>query len=495
MDVGAIKDTESLEAWLQARPRGTEAERDEAHRWAVLIAHRAAMRALPVFWDWSLTDIAGNGDLTSLPLLRAVLIGGVAGTCPTPLIKGAALPAADASADAAALYAFSAADTTDAAAVSAHLAADAAAFSAAAAASAGFRAALPTASAAAADAAHSASAWDATREDCAGLLAGGPHDRRPLWPAENPLASLWSGTRRKTLAQGPGWHFWVDWYERALNGQPQDWDLLTKIALIDPEDWDKGADHVNALIADIRVKHLAETRPLGEDAIDKGADGLWHRVGRPDIDRDILQDACDRVAETVKRIRKSMKQGQRNALTALTDDLKLLEGVLRRYRDRPLRLHDTFLQVQRHIARDHASGELPDDHLVDDLRIDLGTAALDMRNACPMTAQVVAARASARFGALDERERTAIVQLAEAAASLSDEPLAAEFAEDAADATNPAAAPKDGVPAQYRLTTRLAKIFTHDGPNLVDALILMGAVKSGGEAFSAVAFAILALIL
>ena len=503
MDVGKIRGAASLKAWLEALPQGTEAERDEVQRRAVVIAHRAAMRVLPVTWVFGPEDTALINVSAAWPILRCNVISGVAGIFPTPLIRTAADSAADAAIRSADRAAAAAADAVASSANSAvgfaarsadraaHLAGESAAESttdSAAGVSASF----------AADASRAAARsalWQAIRDDCAALVAGIPYDRRPLWPEEAPLANRWSQNRLRILAQGPGWHFWVDWYDKALKGDPQDWPLLTKIALINPKDWEQGADHVNALIADIRLEHLAETRPLGEDAIDRGADGLWHRTGRSDIDRDILRDACGRVSDTVKRIRKSMKQGQGNALTALTDDLKLLESVLRRYRDRPLRLHDTFLQVQRHIARDLASGELPDDHLVDDLRIDLGTAALDMRNACPKTAQVVAARASARFGALDERERTVIVQLAEAAASLSDEPLATEFAEDAADATNPAAPPEDVAPAQYRLTTRLAKIFTHDGRNLVDALILMGAIKTGVDAFSAAAFAILSLIL
>lgn len=485
MDVGEIGDRDSLAAWLKSLPQGTKIEQEETQRWAVLIAHRAAMRVLPGFWHWTMEQTARTRDLTVMPIYWANVTSGVAGTCPTPPVRAASASAA---------YSASTSSASSSAAAHAARAASSTFASSIAFASSSAASAASVADAAL-DTSSTASGWNALRIDCATLLVGRDPGGLPLWPEENPFAKIWLETRRITLTRSPGWDFWVEWYDKALNGDAQDWPLLTKIALIDRKDWDQGADHVNALIADIRVKHLAETRPLGEDAIDMGADGLWHRAGHSDIDRDILQDACDRVTDTVKRIRKSMKQGQGNALTALTDDLKRLDSVLRRYRDRPLRLHDTFLQVQRHIARDLASGELPDDHLVDDLSTDLGTAALDMRNACPKTAQVVAARASARFGALDERERNAIVQLAEAAASLSDEPLAAEFNEDAIDATNPALARQDAEPAQYRLTTRLAKIFTHDGPNLVEALILIGAIKTGVDAFSAVTFAILSLIL
>ena len=97
--------------------------------------------------------------------------------------------------------------------------------------------------------------FEEVRLDCAALLDGKSLDRRPLWDGDTPLASLLAETRPQILAQGDGWRFWVDWYDNALQGRAQDYDLLTKIALIEPTDWDKGADHVNALIAEIIAQH------------------------------------------------------------------------------------------------------------------------------------------------------------------------------------------------------------------------------------------------
>lgn len=109
---------------------------------------------------------------------------------------------------------------------------------------------------------HSATMWEMIRVDCAGLVAAERLDRRPLWAVENPFAPLWAGTHPRILAQGNGWRFWVDWYENTLHGRAQDLDLLIKIARITAEDWDKGADHVNALIAEIIKAHrlAAEAR-------------------------------------------------------------------------------------------------------------------------------------------------------------------------------------------------------------------------------------------
>ena len=255
MDVAEIVDQKSLEAWLNSLLQGTDAEKAEAQRWAVLIAHRAAMRVLPVFWQWTPGDPARRRDLTALPVLWANLIGGVAGPCPTLPIKAAARSAlsatiaaiTDSAARSAALSATRAADSADRSALSTALSAAADSVDSAA------RSAL-FAGGSALYAARSA-AWHPVRTDCAALVAGRDPNRLPLWPAESPIADIWADTRAKALAQSPGWQFWVDWYDTTLAGGAQDWPLLTRIALIDPKDWEQGADHVNALIQRMIEQH------------------------------------------------------------------------------------------------------------------------------------------------------------------------------------------------------------------------------------------------
>ncbi len=63
---------------------------------------------------------------------------------------------------------------------------------------------------------------------------------------------------------GSGWHFWVIWYEAALDGRQLDLDMLTEIATQDDAFWQGTDDEVNARIAAIREKHdlLAEIRAM-----------------------------------------------------------------------------------------------------------------------------------------------------------------------------------------------------------------------------------------
>lgn len=109
--------------------------------------------------------------------------------------------------------------------------------------------------------------WQANANDVNLLLSGSELAYNPLWSFDSSLIHTWAEARLEILAQGDGWRFWVEWYEKALHGRPQDYDLLTKIALIDPKDWDKGADHVNALIQQIieQDRLTGEARALKEE--------------------------------------------------------------------------------------------------------------------------------------------------------------------------------------------------------------------------------------
>ena len=480
MKVSEIRGSDSLQAWLEALPQETDAERDEARRWAVAIAHRASFRASTTYINSHLHfgDLLDPSQL--IELFRSLLLPMVFIRSSNELrkhlsdaAKGVPRPGVPVAPQFAGIEA---ARTTCLMLSSYRFALLA-------------REAIDYAS----DTLEERAFWLTVLKDCRNVSGPAELHNAPIWPSydelcdiwpeENPIIVAWYENREIIQGLNEGWRFWVDWYDTALHGRAQDYDLLTKIALIDPEDWEKGADHVNALIADIRLRHLAETRPLGEDAIDQDADGVWHRVGRSEIDRDILQDACDSVRDEIARLRDKLQGAQGNMFTALVADLDLLDERLGRYPDRPLRLHDTFLRVQGHIARKLESRELPDDDLVRDLSSVLGNAALDMCNACKKTQEVVKARIKVRFSEADVQTRTDLTIISSAAATLSDAALAQELREDAEEVVDASIPLPEKTGALYRLQTRLAKIATQDGRNIVRALKEIGAVKAGVEAY------------
>ena len=60
-------DRKSLEAWLKSRPRED----------SIAIAHRAALRVFPLDDGVAESELAGELDFTTLPMLRCLIISGV----------------------------------------------------------------------------------------------------------------------------------------------------------------------------------------------------------------------------------------------------------------------------------------------------------------------------------------------------------------------------------------------------------------------------------
>lgn len=82
----------------------------------------------------------------------------------------------------------------------------------------------------------------------------------PLWPSDNldqnPILKSEIETAYQTLldyfdADPQIWGFWRKWFTGLWNGTPMDWALPTQVALIDNNDWEKGAAHLADKIREI----------------------------------------------------------------------------------------------------------------------------------------------------------------------------------------------------------------------------------------------------
>lgn len=83
----------------------------------------------------------------------------------------------------------------------------------------------------------------ALTRDCESLLKQEDLMALPLWPSEqNPLGDMWLQVRSRSI--DPEWSFWIDWYQGLLDGRTQNWSLLEEIAFIEPEVWDAGPQAV-----------------------------------------------------------------------------------------------------------------------------------------------------------------------------------------------------------------------------------------------------------
>lgn len=98
--------------------------------------------------------------------------------------------------------------------------------------------------------------WKAVMTDCATLEAAQALDGVPLWhDTPNPFQIELKQTRTRWSQPNSPYTFWLRWYEAALEGNALNPELEHDIALIPDADWEKGAEHIAALIAALEERH------------------------------------------------------------------------------------------------------------------------------------------------------------------------------------------------------------------------------------------------
>lgn len=232
-----------LRAWLEL----------QTPEMCTLFSTRAAARVFPL-----VARSHNSNDRLALATGRALLTSGVAARMPAQKIK----EARDAAFVAAAAKAATSPKASDAAAN------DCVAGSIAYAADAAYS-----------DHADAAKAADAAASGAGGflqLVEGTPFveeyaDRQfdfqtllssPLWPGreEPKWLQLATNERNDFWETGASWAFWRRWYHGMLIGQPLDWELQRRVALIENDIWEAGPDKLADEIARIEAAYEVEKR-------------------------------------------------------------------------------------------------------------------------------------------------------------------------------------------------------------------------------------------
>ena len=387
--VDEIKDEASLKAWLDTQPREV----------AVDIAHRAAMRVLPIYWEavlrWQ------KPESRAIPILRANLVVGAARFVPTPVIRTAAEAAhsaADATAATAATTATAATATADAATATAQAAqgaAYAAAYDLTSDDAAGTAACAATAAETKGDA-----IWSALRDDARQVKVKNDPGPAPLWlNGENPFAAHWQEVTERLPQDDPVWEFWRRWYKGALDGeQTLDPDLIKEIATQDEAFWEGTDDEVNARIAAI-VAEFAKKRSGNAERVFVNADGLYETEPILDIAPQILSTALDRIRDALAEFQ-AIPEGD-NLRGACDREITRVDDYLTRYHATPIRIYEVLVRTIRRIDACCDEGELTlkDDRL-EDFRTELDSSALDILQNAPSVKEAISLRAIARFDRL-----------------------------------------------------------------------------------------------
>lgn len=251
-----IRDRNSLEAWLIARPEGVRSSE------AVAIAQRAALRAFPM-WSGDLEEEwAQEAEMTALPILRLHLTAGVTRRFPTQKFK-AADDAFGVNAVTRSNYPHS--NFAGRAASTVAEATDASNFpssmrfpgSGAKVAVAVVRAVDAAAHASRAfDRIDYADFWRSIRADATEVEVGSDLAMLPLWSVAPINAfSKYDAKARAIWARDPEtWSFWTRWWDGVLSGNQLDWELQKQVALIPDAIWEQGPKAVAQAIREIEER-------------------------------------------------------------------------------------------------------------------------------------------------------------------------------------------------------------------------------------------------
>jgi len=328
----------------------------------------------------------------------------------------------------------------------------------------------------AAAAVDAGAAWEAVQADIIALEAGRSIKDLPLWSVGNPSAGLWSVGRARVAAMEPGGDFWTSWYSNALAGLPQDWTLLVQVARIPPADWDKGPEHVNAIVAQLRTGRAVQLSDNAERIEINPATGLLRLVPEDELPEDIASYARRKMSRAMDLF------GERpeNQYTPLDPALRVVREALADPDNPPVELFDACSSSSRLVARLAANEVIPtseQDALIHEYLYRMREAAADILGTDPKTREVIARRNAivGNDALIDVRQ--GVMEAAEGLASRSEGRLAKVLPDDASVATDLAADPEERKASSFRLAGRLVRIAVVAGTGIR----LVGDAISGGE--------------
>lgn len=161
-------------------------------------------------------------------------------------------------------------------------------------------------------------AWEEVFRDVEKVGVNADLGASSLWTNTNPLAAL-SERSTVVMKDSPGGDFWIDWYQRALDGRPQNWPLLRDVALIDNALWEDSGEaldrEIRRLVEQYRL--LAEVRRLKAALEAAQAAGIAHRGHNnpPELIDMVSVEVVSAMSEIAEQLDKAEQELQEQTLS------------------------------------------------------------------------------------------------------------------------------------------------------------------------------------
>jgi hypothetical protein len=286
---------------------------------------------------------------------------------------------------------------------------------------------------------------------------------------------LWSKTNIGTydlLLQYPlesafkrnGFSFWQDWYERLLAGDPLDWELQRRVALIDDAIWEAGPEVVAEEIDRIRAAYLVEKAPQAERVEFNPETAKFYTVPLEVTKPDLLGATLNQVQDALDDVLASPSNGLHDAAR----EVRVLRRVFTKYGNDPQQIEMGFVSVHKGLTRQILNDELPPSEENLALQDALEEGARAIRATHPDVAENRKILSNQAIRELPQGAKDALTEALPILVAISEPDLAEDWEHDIPqlinDATLPlpsGAPPLPGADEATRIFSRVAKISIH----------------------------------
>ncbi|MEN8949337.1 hypothetical protein [Planktotalea arctica] len=312
-----IREKASLLKWIMNWAENSRISDNEARQISVQIAHRAALRVLPLAWNADPRYPGQIDDGSILFSARCLAISsGVSASSPNDIDDFASF-AASAYFDATTNPRMRSSIVSVVDAAAARTPRDAAVRSAAAVGNA-----ASEYNAATTERAFNPNFWLKVSEDIRVIEAGNGLIGVPLWtdPVPNFTREFEAQLHGSFLRNEKAWEFWSRFYEKSEQGETFQWELLLKISEISNIDWKMGPERIAELIAQIeksfQIDQIISDNPLGQRIVRSKKTGTLK--SEPIEERDLSLIVKD-IQRSLREFNCNCKKERRNIGLALVD--------------------------------------------------------------------------------------------------------------------------------------------------------------------------------
>ena len=155
------------------------------------------------------------------------------------------------------------------------------------------------------------------------------------------------------------WSFWTQFYDDALAGRDQNQPWLHEIATSDAIDSNAPAAEINTAIEDLLEINALKLSPTAEQMKRDPDDQKIYGKSLTGLTAQQTSDASQRMRDAIARLEKITPKGNYSLCNMILTELDDLWQDLDRYRNKPLRLYEAFLDCYVDLQRGIDSGESP----------------------------------------------------------------------------------------------------------------------------------------